>query len=75
MTVITITELKNNLKKYTDMAQTEDVIITKHGRPFIKIEHYENELLETVNALAGCIRLDKTYEEIMDERYEEMLRR
>ena len=74
MTLISMTELKNDLRKYTETAQTEDVIITKNGKPYVKITAYGNSRMDALRRLAGSIRLDKTYEEIMDEKYEEMLK-
>lgn len=69
MTLITMTELKMDLKKYTTMAKDDDVIITKNGKPFVKLTSVSSSKMDIVNELAGCITLDKTYEELMDERY------
>ena len=69
MIVITMTELKNDLKKYTELAKTEDVIITKNGKPHIKLVDFYNNKTDVIDRLAGSIKLDKSYEELMDERY------
>lgn len=69
MTIITMTDLKNDLKKYTDLAKEEDVIITKNGKPHIKLIDFYNNQPDVIDRLAGIIKLDKTYEELMDERY------
>ena len=37
MTTITATELKENLGKYILLAQTEDIRITKNGKPAVRL--------------------------------------
>ena len=68
MTLITMTDLKKDLKKYTLLAKNEEVIITKNGKPFVKIVDASQDKRQLVKELAGCIRLEKTYEELMEER-------
>ena len=71
MTVITMTELNNDLNKYTSLAKTEDVVVTRNGKPFIMLVNYGWDRQTIVDELAGCIHLDKPYEEI---RYEQVAR-
>jgi prevent-host-death family protein len=40
---IALSEFKINVGKYMDLADTEDVIITKHGKPTAKITRYDKE--------------------------------
>ena len=40
---ISLSDLKVNLSKYVNLAETEDVIITKYGKPTAKITRYDNE--------------------------------
>jgi len=40
---IALSDLKVNVGKYVDLADTEDVIITKYGRPVAKIIRYDKE--------------------------------
>ena len=72
MTMITMTELKKDLKKYTLMAKKEDVFITKNGKPYVKLVDATSDRIQLVEDLAGCIRLEKSYEELMEERYAEI---
>lgn len=37
MRTITATELKENLKKYLELGLTEDILVTKNGKPMVKI--------------------------------------
>ena len=40
---VALSDLKVNVGKYVDMTQTEDVIITKYGKPAAKIIRFEKE--------------------------------
>ena len=40
---IALTELKLNVGKYVDLAETMDVIITKYGKPAAKIVRFDKE--------------------------------
>jgi len=40
---IALSELKANVGKYVDLANTVDVIITKYGKPAAKIIRYDKE--------------------------------
>ena len=40
---IALSDLKVNVGKYVDLADSEDVIITKYGKPAAKIIRYDKE--------------------------------
>jgi prevent-host-death family protein len=40
---IALSDLKVNVGKYVDLADTEDVIITKYGKPAAKIIRFNKE--------------------------------
>lgn len=40
---IALTDLKLNVGHYVDLASTEDVIITKYGKPAAKIVRFDKE--------------------------------
>jgi len=40
---IALSDLKVNVGKYVDLAETEDVIITKYGKPTAKIIRFDKE--------------------------------
>ena len=69
MTIITMTDLKRDLKKYTEMATKDDVIITKNGKSLVKLVNASRTNMDILNELAGSIVMDKSYEDYMDERY------
>ena len=39
---VALSELKVNVGKYVDLAETEDVIITKYGKPAAKIVRFDS---------------------------------
>jgi prevent-host-death family protein len=40
---IALSDLKVNVGRYVDLAETEDVIITKYGKPAAKIIRFDKE--------------------------------
>ena len=37
MCIITMTQFKQQFGKYSDLSQTEDILVLKNGKPFYKI--------------------------------------
>ena len=40
---VALSDLKVNVGKYVDLAETEDVVITKYGKPTAKIIRFDKE--------------------------------
>ena len=40
---VALSDLKVNVGKYVDLAETEDIIITKYGKPAAKIIRFDKE--------------------------------
>ena len=40
---VALSDLKLNVGKYVDLAETEDIIITKYGKPAAKIIRFDKE--------------------------------
>lgn len=40
---VSLSDLKVNVGKYVDLAETEDVVITKYGKPAAKIIRFDKE--------------------------------
>jgi len=40
---VALTDLKVNVGKYVDLAETTDIIITKYGKPAAKIVRFDKE--------------------------------
>lgn len=73
---ITATELKKNLGKYLEMAEKEDVYVTKNGKPVVILKSAEKEIaykLAVLKSMVGCaISPDGKGPEYTDEEIKEM---
>ena len=69
---ITATELKENLSKYLRLAATEDVFITQYGKVVAKLSNPFQDRVDVAKSLFGILPQTMTYEEVMDERADEL---
>ena len=66
---ITTSELKNNLEKFLELSETEDVLITTdHGGLIAKLTNADAERIAIAESLYGVISPDITLEEAREER-------
>ena len=74
---IALSDLKINAGKYVDLADTEDVIITKYGKPAAKIIRYDKEpwylkklpeKITSINSLFGTLPNDIDLDDVRMER-------
>ena len=65
---ITATELKANLGKYLQIAEYEDIYITKNGRVVAKLSNPNQDRVNIAKALIGVIPENVSYEDAMEER-------
>lgn len=65
---ITATELKMNLGKYLQLAENEDIFITKNGKIVAKLSNPNADRVEMAKSLLGIIPADITLEEARAER-------
>jgi prevent-host-death family protein len=74
---VALTDLKVNVGKYVDLAETEDVVITKYGKPTAKIIRFDKEpwylkrmpeTITSVEQLFGTLPGDVDLEDIKTER-------
>ena len=74
---ITLSDLKVNVGKYVDLADTEDIIITKYGKPAAKIIRYDKEpwylkklpeKITSVDSLFGTLPNDIDLDDVRMER-------
>lgn len=72
--IVKSSEFQNSVGKYMRIAEKEDVIITKNGRPFMRLVPTKNEtpLLDEIIELTGKIssskNLDVSDRELRNER-------
>jgi len=74
---IALSDLKINVGKYVELAETMDVVITKYGKPTAKIVRYDKdpwymknlpEKITSVESLFGTIPNDIDLDDIRLER-------
>jgi prevent-host-death family protein len=74
---VALSELKTNVGKYVDLAETIDVVITKYGKPAAKIIRYDKEpwylkkmpeKVTSVEQLFGTLPDDIDLDDIRSER-------
>ncbi|MDR2671051.1 MAG: type II toxin-antitoxin system Phd/YefM family antitoxin [Oscillospiraceae bacterium] len=74
---ITLSDLKVNVGKYVDLAETEDVVITKYGKPTAKIVRFDKEpwysktmpgKITSVEQLFGTLPNDIDIDDVRTER-------
>ena len=74
---IALSDLKVNVGKYIDLANTEDVVITKYGKPAAKIIRYDKEpwylkklpeKITSVDSLFGTLPNDIDLDDVRAER-------
>ncbi len=68
----TITELKMNLGKYLQLAESEDIFITKNGKVVAKLSNPNADRVEMARSLLGVIPADITLEEARAERADQL---
>ncbi len=70
---ITAAELGQNLGKYLQLAESEDVLITYHGRAVAKLCNPYRDRVDAVNFLYGFLPEELSLEEARDERLQDMI--
>lgn len=68
---ITASELKNNLGKYIDLAESEDIIVTKNGQQKIKIISAKQRPLAFIDSVFEGKSISD--EEIKDLKWERLM--
>ena len=74
---VALSDLKVNVGKYVDMAETTDVIITKYGKPAAKIVRFDKvpwylksipKQITSIEQLFGTLPDDIDLEDVKTER-------
>ena len=74
---IALSDLKLNVGKYVDLADTEDIIITKYGKPAAKIVRFDKEpwymkkmpeKITSIEQLFGTLPSDIDLDDVRTER-------
>lgn len=65
---VSATEFRTNVGKYLDLAESEDIIVVKHGVPHVTISSSKETKKKILNSLVGVGSSDLTEERILEER-------
>ena len=74
---VALSDLKVNVGKYVDLAETTDIIITKYGKPTAKIIRFDKEpwylktmpaQITSIEQLFGTLPSDIDHEDVRAER-------
>lgn len=72
-TIVTATEFQNNIGKFFGLvAEGEQIQIVKNGKPFARIVPEGEAVSFLSDSLRGILKNGGTWEEIRDQRLEEM---
>lgn len=60
--IITATEFKNKVGKFIDLAQKEDIIISKNGRHIVKLTTIDKDECPATESILGVFEKAAIYE-------------
>ena len=66
---ITMTEFRKYLDKYIELSRKKKIIITKYGKPYVKLECLLGSKKDLVYSLAGSLPSDIDIKSILDKKY------
>jgi len=75
--LVALSDLKEDVGKYVDLAETEEVIVTKYGKSVVKIVRYNNEpwyskkipeKITSIEQLFGTLPSDIDLDDVRVER-------
>lgn len=66
--IVTATEFKKNIGKYLDIANREDILITKNGKNVAKLTSPKQDRRETAQSLFGILPAGTATEDVKKER-------
>ena len=65
---VSLTELKTNIGKYVAMADSQDIVITKNGKPTAKLTSAKIDKIALMESLFGVIPNDVDFDAMRRER-------
>ena len=73
MTQITISDFRQNLKKYAEIVKHEDIIVVNNGKPVMRISDPARNRVDEIKKLRGIAKTSQSSEEIMENKIRELL--
>ena len=65
---VSISEFRNNMKKYEKLAKKEDIEVLNHNKTIFIIKSPDNAKKEACMFLKGILPADFSYEEVMNNK-------
>ena len=72
MTQITISDFRQNLKKYAEIVKYEDIIVVSNGKPVMRISDPARNRVDEIKKLRGIAKTSQSSEEIMENKIREL---
>lgn len=72
MSEVSITELRNNIKKYAKLAQNEDFQVTNRGEIVFYIKSPKSYVAEAIDRLKGAAETNIPYEDILKGKLKDL---
>jgi prevent-host-death family protein len=73
MIQITISDFRQNLKKYAEIVKHEDIIVVSNGKPVMRISDPARNRVDEIRKLRGIAKTSQSSEEIMENKIRELL--
>ena len=73
MIQITISDFRQNLKKYAEIVKHEDIIVVSNGKPVMRISDPARNRVDEIKKLRGIAKTSQSSEEIMENKIRELL--
>ena len=72
MIQITISDFRQNLKKYAEIVKHEDIIVVSNGKPVMRISDPARNRVDEIKKLRGIAKTSQSSEEIMENKIREL---
>ena len=72
MTQVSITELRNHIKKYSELVREQDFEVVNRGEVVFVVKSPKSNKEDAFNALMGAVKSDIAYEDILEKKVAEL---
>jgi len=69
---INATEFRNDFSRYLELAQSEDIIIVKHGEFIARVSGSGREKRRILDEISGSVKFEGDTEDIFKKRLDEL---
>lgn len=72
--IVALSELKTNVGKYVNLAEKQDIYVTRNGKQVAKIVSIRRDRVKDMKSLFGIAKLPQEYDDPNYDPYYEKLR-